>query len=309
MRISFNMQSGQTLQTLNDKQEQINTLSQELSTGVKLSTPADDPYSWAQSMNTKQGLREYDSILNNITFATGWQQTADSALTQISGLVSQAKQTAISALGASGTQKSTALATQLDGILQQTENLANSQYNGQYIFAGTLTGAAPFSIDASTGNYVYNGDAGTVNVRTDRSIVTNGGSTTINLTGSYALSYTAGGTTTNALQDIADLKKAILAGDTATISSKITSLDVAFNTVNNAAAVNGARLSALDTQKAAIGVFQTNDQGNLSNLQDTDIAGATTKLQQAQMAFQAALQVTSMLQKLNLASVLGASTG
>ena len=54
--------------------------------------------------------------------------------------------------------------------------------------------------------------------------------------------------------------------------------------------------------------MQTNEQGALSNLQDTDVATATTKLSQAQAAFQAALQVTGMLDNVNLTSYLGTSS-
>ncbi len=67
-------------------------------------------------------------------------------------------------------------------------------------------------------------------------------------------------------------------------------------------------MSDLTSQQSAINVMQTNEQGALSNLQDTDVATATTKLSQAQAAFQAALQVTGMLDNVNLTSYLETSS-
>lgn len=307
MRISFGMQTSEALLTLNDKQEQINQLSQQISSGVKLSSPADDPYSWAQAMNVKQGLRQYQSIMSNITYATGWEQTSNSALSQLSNLVSQAKQAAISATSGTGTDQSTALATQVDGILQQALNLANSQYGDQYIFAGAKTATAPFTIDNSTGAVTYNGDTGSISVRTDLSGVSSG-PTVINQDGQQVFSYSSGGSTLNVLNEIWGLEHALKTGDTATISSKITTLGDAFNNINNETAINGDRLSALSTQKSAISIFQTNVQDELSNLQDTDIAAAATTLQQAQTAYDAALKVAGMLDNLNLASYFASSS-
>jgi flagellin-like hook-associated protein FlgL len=69
-------------------------------------------------------------------------------------------------------------------------------------------------------------------------------------------------------------------------------------------------LSDLSNQQSAINVIQTNEKSTLSSLQDTDVAKATTKLSQVQAAFQAALQVTGMLDNLNLTSYLSStSTG
>ena len=97
MRITLSMQINATLLTLNDQQEQITQLSQQISSGLKLTSASDDPYAWAQAMNIKQSLREYNSFLSGINFATGWGQATESALNQLSDLVSQAKQVAISA--------------------------------------------------------------------------------------------------------------------------------------------------------------------------------------------------------------------
>ncbi len=308
MRITLDMQTDQNLLTINDQQEQINQLSQQISSGQKLSSPSDDPYDWAQAMNLNQGLQEYTSILSGISFGTGWCQATGSALSQLSNLVSQAQQIAVSAGSETGISNSANLASEVNGILQQAVSLANSQYGDQYIFAGTSTSTAPYSIDDTTGAVTGPADQSSILVKTGTCDASGGGSTAVNLTGNDVFTFSSGGSTLNVLQVIWGLGQAIQSGDSATVSSDINTLTDAYNSINNESAVNGATLSDLTGQQSAINVMQTNTKSTLSNLQDTDMATATTKLSQAQTAFQAALQVTGMLDNLNLTSYLSTSS-
>ncbi len=311
MRITFNMQSSQTLLTLNNQQEQITQLSQQIASGVQLSSPSDDPSSWAQAMNINQGLSEYNSIVGGLNFATGWGQATESSLTQLSDLVSQAKQLAISASSANSTAQNATLASQVNGILQQAVTLSNSQYGDQYIFGGTNTTAAPFSINSSTGAVTYNGDSNSIAVKTSTCSATDGGSTVVNLTGDQAFYYASGGgsgSSENVLNAIWGLGQAIQNGDSAGVSNSITTLNDAFNHINDQSTVVGSMLSNVTTQQSAIAASQTSEQSTLSKLDDTDLASATTQLTQVQTAFQAALKVASTLQGLNLASYLSGTS-
>ena len=82
----------------------------------------------------------------------------------------------------------------MNAILQQAVSLANSQYGDQYIFGGTNTTTAPYSIDVS-GNVTYSGDSNSIQVKTGTSSAADGGSTAVNLTGDEVFSYTSGGST------------------------------------------------------------------------------------------------------------------
>ncbi len=308
MRITLNMQTSGALLSINDQQEKITQLSQQIASGVTLSSPSDDPYVWAQTMNINQGLDQYNSILSNVNFATGWGQATESALNQLSDLVSQAKQIAIQATGATGTNQSASLADEVNGVLQQAVSLANSQYGDQYIFGGTNTGSAPFSINNTTGAVTNIGNPDYIQVKTSTSDGSDG-TTTVNLTGNDVFTYTSGGNNNvNMLQEIWNLGQDIQNNNSTGISSDLTSLSDAFDHINNESSVNGSTLSELTNQQSAINVIQTNEKSTLSGLEDTDMATATTKLTQAQTAYQAALQVVGMLDNLNLASLLAASS-
>lgn len=298
MRISFAIKKDVSLLTFNKSQDEINRLSNAITTGDKLTAPGDDPSAWSQSMDFRQGLRAYDSILNNIDFAVGWTKSTDSALNEVSNLISQAKQTAISAEGAAGMEDPGALVASLDGVLKQMLSAVNSQHGDQYIFSGTADPTSPpFTLDDATGVVTYTGDTGHINVRTDKG----GGSlSTVNLNGDEAFNFQSGGSTLNVIHEIWELKQAIGAGNTATINAKLGTLDEAFQHVGQQSVVTGSREATLDGQKTAITVFKTDQQTRLSDIADTDMAEAITQLQQHRTAYQAALQVTGMMDNLSL---------
>ncbi len=308
MRITLSMHTSGVLLDINNQQENITQLSQQIASGEVLSSPSDNPYAWSQTMNINQGLQEYKSILSGISYGSGFGQATGSALNQLSDLVSQAQQVAVSAQSETGSQESATLSSQVNGILQQAVSLANSQYGQQYIFGGTNTTTAPYSIDNSTGVVTYTGNSSYIQVKTSTANASSS-TTAVNLTGDDVFTYTSGGNTCNVLQEIWNLGQDIQNNSSTGISSDLTSLNDAYNHVNNESAVNGATLNDLTSQQSAINVMQTNDQSTRSNLDDVDVASATTKLAQAQTAYQAALQVAGILDNLDLASLLASSTG
>jgi flagellar hook-associated protein 3 FlgL len=296
------MSTGETLQNLNNQQEQIDTISQEISSGVKLTAPSDDPQSWSEAMNTTQNIREYNSFVSNINFGTGWGQATEASLNQLSTLVTQAKSIAESADSAVGSTESTTLASQVGGILNQALNLANSQYDGQYIFSGTATTTQPYTIDTSTGAVTYNGNSASIMVKTATG--TTSDMSSVNLSGQAVLGGSTSGGGSNVLNDIWNLQNALATGNTAGISASVTTLGNDFNQLNTQLGTIGTTLAGFTSQQTALSTVITNAQGVLSNYQDTDVAAATISMSKAQAVYQAALEVTSTLDNMNLPSIL-----
>ncbi len=314
MRVTLGMSTDETLQNLNNQQEQIDTLSQEISSGVSLIAPSDNPESWSQAMNTTQNIREYNSFVSNINFGTGWGQATESALNQLSSLVTQAKSVAESAGSAEGSAESTTLASQVGGILSQALNIANTQYNGQYIFSGTATDTQAYTMDTSTGAVTYNGNLDYIKIKTATGISSaitpptsseaGGGMTSVNLTGQDVLGGSTSGGGSNVLNDIWNLQQALANNNSSGVNTAITALGNDFNQINTQLGSIGTTLSGLTSQQTALSTVITNEQGVLSNYQDTDVASATVSMSKAQAVYQAALEVTSTLDNMNLPSIL-----
>lgn len=309
MRITLGMTTDETLLNLNDQQQQIATLSQEISSGNQMSTPSDDPYSWSQAMNANQTVREYNSFISNVNFATAWGNSTESALSQLSNLLTQAQSVAESATSPQGEMAGSTLSTEVGGILNQALSIANTQYNGQYIFSGTATDTEPFSIDTGTGEVTYSGNSDPVNVKTGLSSAADGGMTTVNLSGEAVFGGSTASGASNVLNDLYNLQQALNSGNATDINNSAVTIGNDYNQITQQLTSIGTTLSGLTTQQSALNTMVTNEQGVLSSYQDTDVASASVQLSQAQTAFQAALQVTSTLDSLNLASILSSTTG
>jgi flagellar hook-associated protein 3 FlgL len=146
---------------LNQTQAVEQQLSQELSSGMRFSSLHEDPIAAGQNVMLLNQIKQDDTFTQSASLVTGRLQVADSALGSVVSQLTTAISLATSANN--GTRSASdiqAIAKQLTGIRDEVMTLANTSYQGQYIFAGTQTTTAPFSTSTTTSPAVtsYNGD-------------------------------------------------------------------------------------------------------------------------------------------------------
>jgi flagellar hook-associated protein 3 FlgL len=152
------------------------TTGQEVSSGTKVNTAADDPAGAARLLQLGQQSSMLGQYAANINSANSTMTQAQSAMDGITTALQRAKELIIS--GANGTNTDAnrqANAAELTQIQGQVLSLMNSQdANGQYIFAGSKSSVPPYSQNAD-GTYSYNGDqsSNSVPVGNNLSIATN----------------------------------------------------------------------------------------------------------------------------------------
>jgi flagellar hook-associated protein 3 FlgL len=137
-------------------------LTNELSSGVRVNSLSDDPVAAGENVTLLNQIQQDDTFTQSSSTVTGQLQVADSALGSVVTQLTQAISLATSANN--GTMNSSdviSVGNQISGILDEVETLANSSYQGQYIFAGGQTSTAPFSTSTNTSPAIttYNGDA------------------------------------------------------------------------------------------------------------------------------------------------------
>ena len=106
-------------------------------------------------------IQQDDSFTQSSNLVTGQLQVADSALGSVVSQLTQAISLATSANnGTMNPSDVKSIANQISGILDEVQSLANTSYQGQYIFAGGQTSTAPFTTSTATSPAVttYNGD-------------------------------------------------------------------------------------------------------------------------------------------------------
>ena len=153
-RISDQLSSNLLLEQLRTNQSALLKIEQEISTGRRVIVPSDDAPASARAIDLQRLLERKAQVTTNLQTNQSYLSATDSALASVSDLMNEARGVALSASGSTITddQRATA-AQQIDSILQQLVNTANSQFNGRYLFAGSHTGVQPFSSNGAYVNY------------------------------------------------------------------------------------------------------------------------------------------------------------
>lgn len=114
-------------------------------TQKKVNRPSDNPAGTANIYDLRASLESLNNYHANANTAKGWLTLADGVLQQVSNMIIEAK--TLDLQGATGTVTSEnreQISSQLRQYYEQVITLANSSYNGQYIFAGHKTSATPY---------------------------------------------------------------------------------------------------------------------------------------------------------------------
>lgn len=159
-RISLAQMFTQGLRGMLNAQVDVSKTQAQLSSGLRVVTPSDDPAAAAQILQLDQTQANIDQYKKNITGATNNLELEDSSLETVSNILTRVRELTVQAGdGALGPDERKAIATELTSRLEELAGVANTRNaNGEYIFAGFQGQQVPF---VQSGNsYVYQGDAG-----------------------------------------------------------------------------------------------------------------------------------------------------
>lgn len=287
MRITTQMTTAGVLANINNVQSQLATTQQQLSTGLRINQPSDDPYGASLAIQLKNDMANLGNYQSNVNDGTAWASAADTSLTNVMSMLQRAQELTISA--ANGNQSATDLASTADEIDQLADAMkqeANAQYNGQYVFSGTATGTAPYS--SSTGD-TFQGNTGAIT----RTIGPNSDlQVNVDISGLLGSGTSAAdGKLLDTLRTIAsDMRSGNSAGVADLSSNQLTNLQNSLNSLEQLQANVGATQNRLTLAGTRIQGLQDSDTAALSNDQDVNMAQAVTTFSNQQAAFTAALK-------------------
>jgi flagellar hook-associated protein 3 FlgL len=287
MRVNPNY-TPDILSDLFQQQAQEQTYIQQLATGKRVNEPSDDPAAAAADVENQSLQGQTDQYLQNTSNLEGLLQTADSALSSVVTALNQAislgTQGANGDLSASNQQE---IAQQVQNIQSQVVQLANTSYQGSYIFGGTASQAAPFALDATQpSGVIYNGNTGVNSVA-----IAEGRSIQVNIPGSQVFQG-AGGSVMGALQQ---LVTALQSGNSASIGTATTQVSSALNYLSQQRVTYGSGISQLNANQSSLQQEQVNLQTQENTLVGANLATAATDLSQAQTAQSATLAALAQI--------------
>lgn len=150
MRISNNMMIYNFLTSLNKSQERMNDFQEKLSDGKIVHRPSDDPIRAFRGLRFNVNMTMNEQYTQNAKDAMQWMNQTDSSLSSLSDIVIRAKELAIQAISANPSTAHDALASTLDGLINQAVNIANTQIGDRYVFAGQQDKATTLPFQRTT---------------------------------------------------------------------------------------------------------------------------------------------------------------
>lgn len=136
-------------------------LTAELSSGVSITSLSQNPVASGENVLLLNQIQQDDSFTRSSSLVTGQLQVSDSTLGSVVAQLTQAISLATGANnGTMNASNVKAIGNQISGILNEVQALANTSYQGQYIFGGGQTGTMPFTTSTTTSPAVtsYTGD-------------------------------------------------------------------------------------------------------------------------------------------------------
>ncbi len=256
---------------------------EELATGKRVNLPSDDPSAAAADVQNQALQAANDQYLQNTTNLEGMLQTADSTLSSVVTSLNQA--ISLGVQGGNGdlsAAQQQAIAQQVADIQSQVVQLANTSYQGSYLFGGTATQTAPFALDSSQpAGVTYNGNSGVNTVE-----ISQGEKMQTNLPGSQ-LFEESGGSVMGSLQQ---LVSALQSGNSDSIAAATTQVNDALSYLSQQRIFYGSAVSQLTANQSFLQSEQVSLQTQDNSLVGADTATVATNLAQAQTAQTATLE-------------------
>jgi flagellar hook-associated protein 3 FlgL len=135
----------------------------EISSGKRILKPSDDPSGMRTSLSLRTDIGQANQFVRNINNNKVFIQSADSALESVGLALTRGKELAISELGGASTAETRGFAAvEINQLISQVLEAANTQVSNQFIFGGTDSRTTPFQVSAS--GAIYQGNTETLKI-------------------------------------------------------------------------------------------------------------------------------------------------
>lgn len=279
------------LASLNTLQSNMSQADEQLSSGLKVNAASDAPGSVQDIFESRASLGQANQSVQDLTTIQGQVQAADSALQTAIQIMNQAA--SLGSEGASSSVSSTTqqqLATQVQALQQQLVSVAATDVGGVYVFSGDQSGSPPYQLDSSSATGVS--QVATPQQSTMQIAGPNGVTFQVSMTAQDLFDQqdsSGNPTANNAFAALNGLVQALQSGDTSTITSALSAVQNAANYVDSQTGFYGAAENNITSALDLAQKFQTDDQTELSGLEDADATTLAVQVTQDSTDLDAAL--------------------
>jgi flagellar hook-associated protein 3 FlgL len=298
MRITNNMIQRDSLARLQSTIRDVASAQQQVSGGLRIVRPSDDPASASEAMRAGGGLRVLQQYRRNIESASSRAAAEEGVLDRLTEALDRAKVLGVQeGSGTANAQTRRVAKAEVDQLLANAVSFGNTEFAGGYLFGGDVVDKPPFQ------SPVYS-------ATTPPTLAAPGprGAAQTEIAAGQYVAATHDGTQvfldTGAILALQRLSEALGSDDETKIRQSLVDLDSAFSNVQTILGETGARVNQLQVASANLDALETNLTTFKSGLEEVDMEKAMTELVGRQTAYQAAMMATSRVLGMNLADYL-----
>jgi flagellar hook-associated protein 3 FlgL len=305
MRITNLMMVNNAIQNIADNQEKLSKLQTRVATQKQFQTASEDPVRASASLSLRSNLRTLESYSDTAATTSNWMNTTDYALDKLEQIGIQAADLILRGLNdsLSDSERYTALATEMNDLINQAVEIGNTSVNGQFIFAGYQVDQKPFELGVDTLTTLVDYNGGSFNPR----VVNYTGDTgsmqrslgpdqmvTMNMPGSPSiLTFIQDLITTSTALTQGNIHLPLEPGFTLpTLQESLTKVQSSTNLINANRTSNGARVRQVESASNFLETVKIETMDLLSQKEDANLAEGIALLTNQQTTFQAVLEVS-----------------
>lgn len=291
MRITQNSMNRTQLAGLNTSLERLQKTQEQLTSGKRLNRPSDSPIDTVTAMRLRDEQRTLEQLGENISDGVARLRSADDALMRVPPMLARIRTLTVAAAnGTNGPGQRDAYAQEVVQIKDAIRQVANTQYLGRPIFAGTAN--VENAYDAN-GAYVGN-DADVLRKVSDA----DGAAGDMNVAIPGSQLFGAPGSAEDLLMSNGVIDRVLTAmqtGDFAGMQTGLSELDDAQDRLLTAQSRIGARVNRLEGLQVLNGRQDDSAKISLSKVEDVDFIKAAMDLNIQSNAYNAALQASAKI--------------
>lgn len=153
-------------------QTQVNKTQEQISSGKRILTPADDPVGSARVLQLNQEIALMDQYERNITLLDARLEQEEGVLNSVEDNIARVRELAVQAGNAAVLTEADrlAIAQEVRERIDELQNLMNTEDgSGEYLFAGFSGKTKPF-VESPGGGFQYQGDEGVRSLQVSRNV-------------------------------------------------------------------------------------------------------------------------------------------
>jgi len=295
--INTNIKSLVSQTALNANSKSVAAAMQQLSTGKRINSAADDAAGLAISSRMTAQVKGLDQAVRNANDGISLLQTAEGALIEVTNMLQRMRELAVQAANDTYTSSDrTSLNLEYSQLIQEINRVSqNAQWNGMTILNNTTAGSGAIG---TGGTVAAPATAGTELRNVKFQVGANSNQTISAQFKDFSIPMTAGGVADTAAADVATK---VFSGDAKLHDTSITSsansntaiarIDIAMNRINDERATFGAVVNRLNYAGDNLTNVSLNTTESRSRILDADYAKASSDLAKTQIIQQAATAV------------------